>query len=454
MGGALRQSYGTKENHLLKSNKKWVTRIRPSATDNIILAPLMLFIIVVVFEGALRYYLWHKNLETLIYLPKVLMLCLFWLAIIIDLANRRINKLYLTLLAGTAGAFLVGWYNTGKFYQAAFGVWIYIPFLYSVLAIKPFLRAEKRPCFFVSALLLATLVGVWWDFFVPFPWTGFSYELGQSMIEASRGWTTFGIDRCAGFSRASFSAANLILFFCIYLSCAVRNKLFIVMMWIASGLGLFATTHKTAIIIYLVLTILIPIIKFFPRTKMIQYCYQIAPGLCAFIGICLPFMGGFVSVNPTIYAEEVVLSSIGMRLDDTWPDAIQLITNNGNLFLGRGLGGIGASQLHFEPAYYNPVDNMYLSFYASFGIGMFVFVSVWVWGLAKLWPDGRWYDRLFWLFGFVILTSGWMVNSIEDPLTAIAMGLCVSYVLKNNPSQVSTPRRRLAQFATFKLRSI
>jgi hypothetical protein len=413
----------------------------------------MLYIIIVVFEGALRYYLWHKNLEMMIYIPKALMFCFFWLAILIDLANRRINKVYLTLLAGTACAFLVGWYNTGKFYQAAFGVWVYIPFLYGVLTIEPFIRVEKRARLFVSALLLASLAGVWWDFFVPFPWTGFIYEIGQSMIEASRGWTTFGIDRCAGFSRASFSASNLILFFSIYLTCTVKNKLFIVMMWIASGLGLLATTHKTAITIYFLLTILIPLIKFFPRTRMIEYCYKITPGLSAIIGICLPFLCGIVSLNPTLFTEEVIFSSIGMRFAATWPDAILLITDSGNLFFGRGLGGIGAAQLHFEPAYYNPVDNMYLSLYAGFGIGMFVFVGAWVWGLAKLWPERRWHDRLFWLFGFAILTSGWMVNGVEDPLTAVAMGLCVSYVYKRNPSRESIAQRSMAPFTACGLRA-
>jgi len=432
---------------LLKSNKLWVKHTKPSAIDYIFLAPLFFYIIVVVFEGALRYYLWHKNLETLIYIPKALMFCFFWLALIIDLANRRINKVYLALLAGTGCAFLVGWYNIGDFFQAAFGVWIYIPFLYSILVIKPFLRAEKHARFFVSALLFASLAGVWWDFFVPFPWTGFIYELGQSLIEASRGWTTFGIDRCAGFSRASFSASNLILFFSIYLACTLKNKFIIVMMWVASGLGLLVTTHKTAIAIYVVLSILIPLLVFYPRTRMIEYCYKILPGLSAIIGICLPFLGGIISVNPTVYAEEFFLSSIKMRLSSTWPDAISLIIRNGNLFLGRGLGGIGAPQLYFQPAYYNPADNMYLSIYASFGIGMIVFVGAWVWGLAKLWPEGRRHDRLFWLFGLAILTSGWMVNGIEDPMTAVAMGLCVSYVLKRNPSQkLLFPGESLAPF--------
>ena len=416
--------------HMLKSKKKWAKNSHNSVMDYIFLFPLILYIIVLVFEGPLRYYLWHKNLETLVYLPKALMFFLFWLAIIIDLANRRLNKVFLSLLSVTACAFFVGWYNTGKFYQAAFGVWVYIPFLYSALILKPFLRSEKQGRFFVMALLLTSLTGLWWDFFMPFPWTGFIYNLGQAVIEASRGWTTFGIDRCAGFSRASFSAAYLILFFSIYLTCTMRNRLFIVMMWIASGLGLLATTHKTAIAIYAVLTIFIPLMKFFPRTRIVECCYKFIPGLSALIGICLPFLGGIVSINPTSYAEEVILSSIGMRLADTWPDAILFIANQGNLILGRGLGGIGASQIYFEPAYYNPPDNMYISLYSSFGIGMFVFVGIWVWGLAKLNLGGRWRDRLFWLFGLVILTKGWTVNGIDDPLTAVAMGLCFSYVLE------------------------
>ena len=169
-------------------------------------------------------------------------------------------------------------------------------------------------------------------------------------------------------------------------------------MWVASGIGLLATTNKTAIAIYAVLTILIPLARFFPRTRIIERCYKFIPGLSALIGICLPFLGRIVSVNPTTYIEEIFLSSIDIRLTATWPDAILFITNQGNLILGRGLGSIGASQIYFEPAYYNPPDNMYISLYASFGIGMFVFVCIWVWGLSNLNVRGVWRDRLFWLF--------------------------------------------------------
>ena len=421
-----------------------------SVMDYISLFPLILYFIVMVFEGPLRYYLWHKNLETLVYLPKALMFFLFWLVIIIDLANRRLNKVFLSLLSVTACAFFIGWYNTGKFYQAAFGVWVYIPFLYSALILKPFIRSEKRGRFFVLTLLLITLAGIWWDFFKPLPWTGFIYEIGQAVIEASRGWTTFGIDRCAGFSRASFSAAYLILFFSIYLTCTMKNRVFVTMMWVASGLGLLVTTHKTAIAIYAVLTFLIPLIKFLPRNRIVEYCYNSIPVLSALIGICLPFLGGIVSVNPTSYAEEVIFSSIRMRLAATWPDAILLIANQGNLILGRGLGSIGASQIYFEPAYYNPADNMYITFYASFGIGMFFFVGIWVWGLAKLNLKGRWHDRLFWLFGLIILTKGWTVNGIDDPLSAIAMGLCFSYVLQYGHAQ-TVPRKPTTRSIAFGL---
>jgi len=419
----------------LESNDTWSKKTPMSVLDFIYLFPLILYFAVIVFEGPLRYYLWLNNLETLVYLPKALMFILFWFVLTIDLVNRRLNKVFISLLSVTACAFFVGWYNTGKFYQAAFGVWVYIPFLYSVLIIKSLLRLEKRGRFFILTLLLITLAGIWWDFFKPFPWTGFIYEIGQAVIEASRGWTTFGIDRCAGFSRASFSAAYLILFFSIYLTYTMKNRFFIISLWVASGFGLFVTTHKTAIAIYAVITFLIPVIKYSQRIRILDFCYKFIPVLSALIGICLPFLGGVVSINPNTYAEEVVFNSIGMRLDETWPEAILFIVNQGNIIFGRGLGGIGASQIYFEPAYYNPADNMYISLYASFGIGMLFFVVIWVLGLSKLNLKGQWHDSLFWLFGLIILTQGWTVNAIDDPLSAIAMGMSFSYVLQNGHAQ-------------------
>lgn len=423
------------------SNKNRLTDIRLTWTDRIFLTPLVLYLLVLVFEGALRYYLWYKNLVELVYIPKALMFGLFWLAPIVDLAHRRPNKTFLILVGAIAGSFLFGWHTTQNFMQTAFGVWVYAPMLYGVLALPSFLKSGTRGTSFVLVLWLVSLVGVLLDFVLPFPWTGFNYDLGKALIEASRDWTTFGIERCAGFARASYSAAYLILFFAIYLGSVIKNKVMITVIWLISGVGLLMTTHKTAIGIYVLLTFLWPSIWHSHRWRVIQKLYKIFPMLIALIGISLPLLSKILIIRASSYFGEIALNSMGMRLADTWPDALSLIFERGNLILGRGLGGIGAPQRYFETAYYNPADNMYLYLYASFGIGMFILVAFWVRGLSKLdiMKDGG--DRLFWLFGTVILIEGWTVNAVEDPLAAMILGLTLCYIFSQKRRHAAITRQ-------------
>ena len=423
------------------SNKNRSTDVRLTWIDRIFLTPLLLYLPVMVFEGVLRYYLWHKDLVELVYIPKALMFGLFWLALIVDLARRRLNKTFLILVGAIAGSFLFGWYTTQNFMQAAFGVWVYGPMLYGVLALPSFLKAGKRGTSFVLVLWLVSLGGVLWNFVSPFPWTGFNYDLGQALIEASRGWTTFGIERCGGFSRASFSAAYLILFFAIYLTSMIKNKGMVTLIWLTSGVGLLTTTHKTAIGIYVLLTFLWPSIWLSHRGRVIQKLYKIFPIIVASIGICLPFLSKLLVMRPSSHFVEIALASMDMRLADTWPDALSLVFMHGNPIMGNGLGGIGTPQLYFEPAYYNPADNMYLYLYASFGIGMFILVAFLVRGLSKLdiMNDGR--DLLFWLFGIVILIEGWTVNAVENPLTAMILGLTLCYIFSQQRRYAFIPRR-------------
>lgn len=415
----------------MMSNGHKSTRLRFSWNDRIFLTPLLLYLVVLVFEGVLRYYLSVKGLVILVYLPKVLMFILILLSAIIDMARLRLKKTYLILLAAVGFGFFIGWYNTQNFLQPAFGVWVYIPLIYGALVLPSFLRSGKQRMLIVLMMWIASLAGVLLDCLSPLPWTGFSYDIGQTLIEASRSWTTFGIERPAGFSRASYSAAYLLLFFCIYLCSMSKNKFIILFIWIASGLGILFTTHKTAIGIYIIVTFLWPPLILFPRNIFIKKIQKIIPVSILLVGICLPILSGIVTITPNFYNEEVLFSSFSMRLTDTWPDAISLIVDHGSLFLGRGVGGIGSPQLYFETNLYNPADNMYLFLFANFGLVMLPLLIIWVNRLRRLDFHANWLNSSFWLFSVVVLIEGWMVSAIEDPLTSLIFGLSLGYYFQH-----------------------
>ena len=110
MAIALRRiSSNEKSWRVLMSNKNRSTDVRLTWIDRIFLTPLLLYLPVMVFEGVLRYYLWHKDLVELVYIPKALMFGLFWLALIVDLARRRLNKTFLILVG-------IRWRPSNSFY--------------------------------------------------------------------------------------------------------------------------------------------------------------------------------------------------------------------------------------------------------------------------------------------------------------------------------------------------
>lgn len=400
-------------------------------SDKLLLLPFLLYTLSLTFEGALRYYLYHMGIEKLIYFPKALMFLVFIFVIISDLTRSGLFKTYFILLCIVALSFFYGWHNTKNFYQAAFGIWVYAPFIYGVMALPPILKAGERGNPFILAIWLITISGIFCDYFSELPWTGFNYDVGQVLVEGARGWSTFGIERCGGFARASFSAAYLTLFSSVYIISTIRKPFLVTFVWIITGLALIATTHRASIAIYIILTIIFPIIFKYYDINIANKSYRILPIILALIGISLPCLSGVVFLNLNTYMEEFMLSSTGARLSKTWPDALSLIFERGNAILGRGLGGIGAPQLYFETSFYNPADNLYLSLFATFGIGMFLFITLWTIGLRKLDFKSSWHPRLFWLISVVILMEGWTANTIEDPLTAMLLGLSFGYTVQS-----------------------
>jgi hypothetical protein len=60
--------------------------------------------------------------------------------------------------------------------------------------------------------------------------------------------------------------------------------------------------------------------------------------------------------------------SIYLRLEYTWPQALQWIDSHHMLLFGVGLGGIGGPQRIYAPDSFNPADNLFILMYAYFGV--------------------------------------------------------------------------------------
>ncbi|KLD63200.1 hypothetical protein Y882_12370 [Dyella japonica DSM 16301] len=406
--------------------------------DAFILSTIFIFLIFEVLQGPLRYYLSMMGGVVLAYAPKGLMALAFFFLLIRTLWTFRLDKTVMGTLAGFAVFAAVGVYFTHGIGQPVMGLFALIPVLFGVIAEPAFSRLGERCLPYALVLWLCVAVGVGINFFHSMPWTGFTYQLGDAEVEVSRDWSYFGVERIAGFARASFEAAMQLLFLGLVCSILVRSKVIAFIVWISTGILIAVTTTKTTLGLYFFLAILLPLMA--PRAAPSIFKRVIGPMVpwtMALIGVLLP-ASTLVSKVGAGFANQdsgTLLVSFGMRLAQMWPDTFTLIFKHGSALLGRGLGGIGSAQKIFEPDLYSPADNLYLYLYAVFGV--FALVVIWVFtrAVSRLKFTGDRMSTLFWFLGVSILMEGWTVSCIEGGTTALATGLTVAFCIRLGKSR-------------------
>lgn len=405
--------------------------------DSFILLTLFIFLVFEVLQGPLRYYLSLMGGVFLAYAPKGLMLLAFFALVIRTLWTLRLNKVVLMTAAAFALFMAVGAYCTHSIAQPLMGVFSLMPMLFSIVAEPSFSRFGERIRPYVLALWLCAAVGVGYNYFHSMPWTGFTYQLGDAEVEASRDWSYFGVERVAGFARASFEAAAQLLVLGLACSILLRHKSLAFIVWITTGALIAVTTTKTTLGLYFFLTILLPMVvpRLAPRFLK-RAVGALLPFILALVGVLLPVSTLLSKVGSSFANQDsgTLFASFGIRLAQMWPDTFTMIFSHGSVLLGRGLGGIGAAQKIFEPDIYSPADNVYLYLYATFGVFALAIIWVFTRSVSRLKFAGNRMTMLFWLMGISIMMEGWTVSCIEGGTMAVVMGLTVAFSTRLNKS--------------------
>ncbi len=396
----------------------------------LVLGLLYLFLATEIFTAPLRFYLAPIGLSPLTYLPKILIVGVVIATVVRTLYRGRIRPLYGAVLAAFFVFGLVGVGFTRHPLQPAFGIFVLLPLIFAVIA-EPILRqAGARILPYVSLLWLSVALGVVLDYLWEMPWAGLAYKLGELEIEGSREWSTFGVQRISGFSRASFQAADQLLFLSIPIVYFSRGHLMKLLIWLATGMLIYLTTTKKTGGAFLILTLLMPLMG----ATMVPALFRRAlmagmPFLVAAIGIGLPISTFFVAYRLDLDSlwSQALFASFEDRLTVVWPASLALALEHGSAVLGRGIGGIGAAQKYFEPLAFMPADNLFIYLFVTFGLLALAFVWVYVWNLARLDPDHGAWSRLMWTVGIAVLLNGLANNVLESPITAIFLGISMAY---------------------------
>ena len=412
----------------------------------LVLGLLYLFLALEVFAGPARFYLAQAGLTALIYLPKILIGGVVLASALRTLYLGRLRPAFAAVLSLFVIFALVGWGLTRNPLQPAFGVFAILPLIYAVLA-EPALRQmgpRIRP--FIALLWCAAALGVVIDARFDMPWTGFTYALGDTEIEGSREWTTFGVERVAGFARASYEAADQLLLLALPLMFLYRSRILKLAVWLSTGALIYLTTTKKTGGTFLLLTVLLPLMNPAIAPALIRRAATVAaPIAVAAVGIGLPISTFFITYRLDLDSvlSQVLFASFEDRLTVVWPASLDLALKRGSAVLGRGIGGIGAAQKHFEPLLFMPGDSFYIYLYVTFGLLAFGFVAAYVAGLARLDTQASPWNRMMWALGVAVLLNGWANNGLESPITASMLGITLAYAYAPLQRRRATDQPRL-----------
>jgi len=379
------------------------------------------------FEGPARYVLMLAHVPTLIYLRDVAAFALVGFAVSSWLTGERrlfplvvaVYVLFLHLLCGIL--------TLSSALQPLLGLKVFFTLLFGMAASGAL--AERAHLFprLALAAFVATVCGVALDVVIDFPWAGEAYESAIGTVQVSREWSSGGIPRLAGFARASFDAATIVLVLSVPLLASRWHVLFRAMLWVTAFVTIWLTTSKGALLALVALAVW-AVLESGATTKRL-----VLPWIGGFASICLALPIVATQFGFGVRRSQVAswLSSFVERIDFMWPDAISIWLTHGNLVTGRGLGGIGFAQIGGEWWRYNAADNLMIYLLVTFGLFAILYVGGFLLSLRRTFviePSQELLARCVRGWALVVFSYGCTSNMIEQPLMNLVIGVCFGVV--------------------------
>jgi len=385
------------------------------------LTALALFFAIAI-DGPLRFLLVSHGLAWLIYIPKSVALVLVVYYAVRAVFCRQISSYGLGLTGLIGSGVITGVFYIDEFRQIWFGVFMLVPLLFGVIFAEQLQDNWLRFGKYVATLFWLTLGGILLERVMTFPWTGFSYEISGIQLEASRHWMMFGINRLAGFTRASTSAAGILMVTGIYVIAWHNKVLFKFIVWTGAFAGILLTTSKGIAIAFVMAS------AFFVSARQIpKGLWALGRGGLLVVMFMLPMLNVLLNYASK-YAqpgETDYLYTLKARINETWPAIWELLSQHGSYIFGRGIGGVGTPQAIFSPDLPSSTDNLFVHIYGQIGIlGAIVLVLVVVASGKLKYAQDPWQRVVAsWLIG--MLGYGITNNVIQGAYLAAAMGVVI-----------------------------
>ncbi|NBA78618.1 hypothetical protein GOQ04_23890 [Emticicia sp. ODNR4P] len=394
-----------------------------------ILTVVFFILVFEVFSGAARFYLSSFGLVSLIYVPKILGFVLVVLTILTaDIFSRNFWGVVFVLIIYSC----IGLYNGASLENIGFSLYNYTILIFGIIYSD---YIEKRRDWFFKLMLfcfIASIVGELLDLYTKVPWKGFSYQIGQTSIEASRQWGYFEFDRPAGFSRVSSSLAVILGLSALFLIALQKSKVLKFLYFIIASWMILLTTNKSSFIAFL-LAIIFYLVS--PRSKKTMFMSTIV------IGILLPIMGIFFkySLGDTLSNETffLIAASFEDRLIITWPSVYEILLRKDSILTGAGIGCVGSSVARFPVAGFGAgrlnnlayVDSTFLYLYSIFGVLGIYFYGLQVKISKILGNNIGSYAMMLNVIIFFCCFVGWFTDIFETSTPMLFIGLAIGKVI-------------------------
>lgn len=314
--------------------------------------------------------------------------------------------------------------------QAAFGGYTFIPFCLGMVVVAT--GGLGAALAMVAALWWIAVPGVLTSAVVDLPWIGESYEILGVKAQFARAWSAFGHERLPGFSRASYTAANQIAAACALLLVGRLARPAKLAIWVVSLAAVWLTTSKAPLVAVAILPMVILLhdraapametrLRIDRLVLAVLLFFLVALPASAWLGLRLPASGhlGFLSFG-----------SFGLRMASVWPGAFALLDPPWpRLFLGLGLGGVGAGQAYFDPVRYSAADNLFVYLFVTFGLAALLLVAIVFRGNRRIALRAPALARPLHVATVVVLILGMMSNVVESVVPALLLGILAGKAL-------------------------
>ena len=388
-------------------------------TGYVALCIMALLLFTDMMTGPIRYYLSNIGLDVLVYLPKFLCLIFLFNQIYRGLLTRTMFYLAIILTCSSVISYLHGFGAT----SILFSIFLISPFLFGLSSAQYMKNNETKFVLLLTAVFIITAIGIYIDMLADFPWEGFTYSVGGQEIEGTRQWSTFGIDRLAGFARMSATAAFYLVASSLFLYSYTKSwRLKLVIALIAFP-AILLTTNKAGIGGF-ILGLASMLLWGFPRIYKISVFSLTS--LVLYLPVTTLYKNYVVNLNDEVSI--ILLASFEDRLINTWPLFFTAVNKFGNLFTGVGFGGVGSAIKYFSPNrdLLAVGDNFALYLLGCFGVFALWILYYFAQTTCVLFTSKQRINRSLAPVMVAMLAASLTTDIIEAPVYALFLGFSIA----------------------------